>query len=97
MTKNSIALHVVALVDIRAPPCTFDVVLEFDAHRAVGPGSLQAAVQFAALEEKPSPFTQRNNLVHCGGGHYLLEPSRGNIRVAFTQSFRSILSAIAGS
>ena len=63
------AFHVVALVNIGAPPGALDVVLELDAHRAVVPRALQTAVQLAALKEKPSSLAQRDNLVHRGPGH----------------------------
>ena len=58
------SFHVVALVDVGAPPGTLDVVLELDAHRAVVPRALQASVQFAALKQEPAPLAEPHDLVH---------------------------------
>ncbi len=59
------AFHVVALVDVGAPPGALDVVLELDAHRAVVPRALQASVKLAALKKEPAPLAEPHDLVHC--------------------------------
>ena len=61
--------HVIALVNVCAPPRPLDVVLELDAHRPVVPRSLQPTIKFAALEEEPPPFAKRDDLVHRGSRH----------------------------
>src|ERR1051326_792929 len=63
------AFDVVTLVNVCAPPGTLHIVLEFDAHTAVVPGTLQAAVKLAALKQEASPFTQRDDLVHRCTSH----------------------------
>src|SRR2546425_10685955 len=63
------AFDIVALVDVRAPPSPLVVVLQLDAHRAVTPGSLQAAIKLAALKEKSPPLAQGDDLVHRGARH----------------------------
>ena len=46
-------------------PCFFDVVLEFNAERAVVPGIGQPAVDLAAGVDEAAVFAQGNDLVHC--------------------------------
>ena len=41
-----------------------DVPLQFDAQGAIVPKALQAAVDFAGLEEKSPPFAQGHQLIH---------------------------------
>ena len=47
------ALHVVALLDVGAPPGGLEVVLQLDAERAVVVGSLQSAVDIRSGKENP--------------------------------------------
>jgi len=46
------------------PPRVADVAFEFGAHRAVVPEAVDAAVDFAGLEDKAAPFAERDDLVH---------------------------------
>ena len=63
------AFHIVALVNVCPPPRALDVVFELDAHWAIIPGALEAAVKLAALKEKAAPLAQRHNLFHRCTGH----------------------------
>src|SRR4030043_2073498 len=46
------------------PPGLFDVALKLRSHRAIIPAASQAAVYFAAGENKAPPLTQRNDFIH---------------------------------
>jgi hypothetical protein len=48
------------------PPGSFQVVLEFDAERAIVPASTDAAVDFARLKHESTLGTQRNHLFDGG-------------------------------
>lgn len=66
--------EVVALVvDHGAPPGVLDVAFEFGAEGAVVPGGVEAAVDFAALEEEAAALGEGEDFVHEGelglGGH----------------------------
>src|SRR5581483_5704067 len=63
------AFHVVALVDVVLPPEALEVVLEFDAERAVVEGSLQSAVDFTAGKDEAAPLAERHQLFHVLSGH----------------------------
>src|SRR5437016_2759816 len=58
------AFHVIALIDIGAPPHPLHVVLQLDAHRPVVPRSLKTPIEIATLEQEPAALTERDNLVH---------------------------------
>jgi len=62
-------LELVVGGDHVAPPGLAYVPLELDAHRAVVPESLDAAVDLAGLKEEPAPLAQRDELVHFHGVH----------------------------
>ena len=61
--------HIVALVNVCPPPRALDIVFELDAHWAVIPGALEAAVKLASLKQKAPPLAQRYDLVHRCTGH----------------------------
>ena len=46
------------------PPRLADVPLQLDAQRAVIPKALQAAIDFARLEQEPTPFAEGYQLIH---------------------------------
>src|SRR5207244_4139130 len=46
------------------PPCLLDISQELHPERAVVPGSIQSAVNLRRLEDKTSPFTEGNELLH---------------------------------
>src|SRR6266403_1661228 len=53
------AIHtddIVALVHHHTPPIVFQIALQFDAERTVIPAAVQAAVDFARLENETAPF-----------------------------------------
>src|ERR1051326_3437374 len=79
---------IVALVDGGTPPNTLDVIFQLDAHRAVVPRSLQAAVEFASLKKETTPLAQRHDLVHRCTGH------RPNIAWRITVFRRSVMSGL---
>ena len=55
-------LHVVAVVDDRAPPGALDVVLQLDAQRAVVPGAAEAAVDGRRREDEPAALGEADDL-----------------------------------
>ena len=77
---------VLALLNEFLPPRTLDVVLEFNAQRAVVPRVRQAAVDFRAGEHEAASLAQRNELVHhvvlhlCHGKPFFLSSFRGKTK-----------------
>ena len=69
-------LHVIPLIDVPPPPGIHDVVLQFDAHRAVIVQALQPAVDFGARVDDSAAFAERDELFQRGSGHR--EPFRLN-------------------
>ena len=61
-------VEVVVSGDHIAPPGFLHVPLQLDAQRAVVPKAVQPAVDLARLKQKPTPLTQRYQLVHVHGG-----------------------------
>src|SRR5689334_10449749 len=59
-SRRRVAHHVL-------PPCFLDVALQFDAEWAVVPETVDSAVNFARLEDEPTPSAQGHELfhVHC--------------------------------
>jgi hypothetical protein len=53
--------HVVAAVDVVAPPQVLDVPLHLDAERTVIPRRAEAAVDLARLEDESPPLAQRDD------------------------------------
>ena len=58
------AHDVAAAVHHGAPPRLLDVALELDAERAVVPAAVEAAVNFARLEDKTAPLAQAYDGAH---------------------------------
>ena len=56
--------QVVVTRDHVAPPGFFDVALKLNPQRPVVPKPVEAAVDFARLKNKASPFAQRDEFVH---------------------------------
>ena len=56
---------IVAELEHGAPPGVFDVALELGAEGAVVPGGVEAAVDFAALEEEAAALGEGEELFHC--------------------------------
>ncbi len=49
--------HVITLVHHHVPPKILEVALQFDAKRSVIPEAIEAAVNFARLENEAAPLT----------------------------------------
>ena len=62
-------LHVVAVVDDRAPPGALDVVLQLDAERAVVPGAAEAAVDGGRRKDEAAALGEADDLFERRGGH----------------------------
>ena len=58
---------VIALVHHDAPPIVLQITLQFDPERAVIPGAVQSAVNFARLENEAAPLAQADDLLHALG------------------------------
>jgi hypothetical protein len=56
--------YVIALMHHHAPPVILKVALQFDSKRAVIPGAIESAVDFARLENETSPLAQADDLFH---------------------------------
>ena len=56
--------HVVAHLDVVAPPGVLDVPLQLDAQRAVVPEAVDPAVDLARGEDEPPALAERDQLVH---------------------------------
>ena len=54
-----------AFLDKLLPPSALDVVLQFNAERAVVPGVCKTAVNFGAGVNEAAVFTQRDHFFHC--------------------------------
>src|SRR5437870_487868 len=52
------------IADHVVPPGVLDVLFQFDAERAVVPEAVDAAVDFARLEDEAAPFAQGDEFVH---------------------------------
>ena len=61
------AEHVVAFLHGLAPPEVLEVAFQLGAERAVIPAAVEAAVEFAGLENEAAAFAQRNDFLHAGG------------------------------
>ena len=86
---------VVAELEHGAPPGIFDVALELGAEGAVVPGGVEAAVDFAALEEEAAALGEGEELVHGDG----LGAGRQGVSPVFEGGFRvsSGLLGVKGS
>ena len=82
---------VVAELEHGAPPGIFDVALELGAEGAVVPGGVEAAVDFAALEEEAAAFGEGEELVHGDG----LGAGRQGVSPVFEGGFR-VSSGVLG-
>jgi hypothetical protein len=56
--------HVIALVNYSSPPGIFDVTLQLHSQWSVIPATPQPSIYLAAGEDKTTPLTQRDNLLH---------------------------------
>ena len=56
--------HVVAHLDVVAPPGLLDIPLQLDAQRTVVPEAVDSAIDLARGEDEPSALAQRDQLVH---------------------------------
>src|SRR5436309_15011211 len=58
------------------PPIILEVAFQFDAKRSVIPGAVEAAVNFARLENESAPLTQAGDLFHVRHGTDSLRRTR---------------------
>ena len=61
------AEHVIAFLHGFAPPEILEVAFQLSSQRAVIPATIEAAVEFASLEDEAAAFAQRYDFLHAGG------------------------------